>query len=215
MLNEPERMSGLRWFHCAVAAAVLLAGAAWTVIPFAGRAAPPAMALPQNAVDGHDHGSLPYGYVGPALPAPLELSSPEPTPAGTAPPARQYLAAMRVFAGPKNVQSLPSGRAPRRTLAMACPSGRGADLFREVRYKLRRGYTTLTAHIVTVGSDDPRASARIHVLGTDGILYSEDRPANRPASVRLDLARSEYLRIRLFCTSPASRVEFRDAVLAR
>jgi hypothetical protein len=210
VLTEPERMSALRWFQFAVAAAVLVAGAAWMFIPSADNAVPPVMALHDDAADSHDHGSLPYGYVGPALPPPLELSSPEPTPAGPAPP-RQYLAAMRTFAGPKNVQALPYGR----TLSMACPSGRGTDLFREVRYNLRRSYATLTAHIVNLGSDDPKSTVRLHVLGTDGTIYRADLPPKRPASVHLGLAKSEYLRIRLFCTSPASRVELRDAVLAR
>jgi hypothetical protein len=209
--GTPARMSVLRWIELFGAVAVMVAGAAWMFLPTAGPRVAATEAAANITSEGHDHGAFPRGYVGPALPPPLELSSPEPAPTGP-PPATQHLAAMRTYAGPKNVRGLPYGGKPNRTLAMACASGQGKDLYREVRYHLRKHYGVLTAQLVNVGSND---SIRIHVLGADGTIYKADLRPDKITPIKLDLVKSEYLRIRLFCTSPDSRAEFRDAVVAR
>lgn len=210
---DTEQSTVLRWVQFAAAAAVLVAGAVWLVVPASGEKTEVTTPTTNAALPdgGHDHGNLPRGYVGPPISPPIQVNSPEPSPTGPA-PARQYLAAMYTFAGANNIRAVPNGAKPSQTFTMACAADRGPDLFREVRYHLRGNYTVLTAQLRNRGSAD---WIRVHVLGADGTLYDQKVASDATANVRLDLGKSEYLRIRLFCASPESTAEFADALVIR
>jgi hypothetical protein len=210
--TRASRLSLLRWVEFVGATAVLVAAAVWLLLPAAGggTVSPPltmAAPLAVGSLDGgHGHGNLPKGYVGPALSPPLQVSSPEPTPTG-APPARQYLAAMRPFAGANNVEPVTG-----RTMAVPCATGEGRDLYREVRYHLRRTFSSLTAQLVHRGAG---ARTRVQILGVDGLLAEVWVEPGRAAPIAVTVTDSEYLRIRVYCASAASAVEFRDALATR
>jgi hypothetical protein len=178
-------------------------------------ASPAANASPASDPGGgaHDHGlDLPLGYVGPALPPPLELSSPEPEPEPTGPPpATRYVTELRPFAGAKNVRVARATKTEHH-LAMPCAVGKDRDLYREVRYRLRGAYGTITAELLNQG--DPKATSKVQLLGAEGMLYSA-RLAGAPVRMKVDLAKSEYLRIRVYCTSSKSSVIFKNALVAR
>jgi len=214
-----RRKSITRWVEVAGAAAVMVVGAGWLLLPSAGErvdstaASPAANVSPAPGPDDHSHGGkvFPKGYVGPTLSPPLELSSPEPTPTGPA-PASRYLAAMRPSAGASNVRSAPGAKAGN-TVTMPCAAGRDRDLYREARYRLRGDYGRLTARIVNQG--DPKASTRLQFLGGDGMIFNKPLAANIPVNVTLDLADSQYLRIRVYCTSSAASIVLAEARVMR
>lgn len=213
-----RRRRAIRWVELAAAAAVMAAGAAWMLLPPSTRTgtsatAPAATASPAPGAGDHLHGGrvLPRGYVGPTLSPPLQLSSPEPTPTG--PPAQsRYLAEMKPSAGASNVRSAPGPRAGN-TVTMPCAAGKDRDLYREARYLLGGHYRTLTAQILNRG--DANASTRVQFLGGDGMMFNKPLPANVPVDVKLDLADSRYLRIRVFCTSSTASVVLTGARVTR
>jgi hypothetical protein len=213
-------MSTRRRLEFAGAAAALALGAGWLLLPpsdspdkaDAAPAANMAYASPPSLPGDHDHASLPRGYRGKPLPPPLELSSPEPTPTAKG-PAVQYLATMRVFAGPKNVR--PAANARGESVEMPCATGRGSDLFREVRYHLRRDYGTFSTRVINRGDSAATSTVRVLILGGDGTLLDRTLAPGKGAEVNVSVKDSEYLRIRTFCGSPKSSAEFEDALLVR
>ena len=222
--RKAGRMSVRRWIQFVGGATVLVAGAVWMLLPTSGgdvdastaspvaNASAPLDVGPATGSSGHDHGNLPKGYVGPTLSPPLLLSSPGSDPTGP-PPERQFLAAMNPSAGANNVQPV-AGRTDT-TMSVPCAAGQGRDLYREVRYHLRRNFGGLSTQLVHRSGADLKARARVQLLGGDGMMFDQWLEAGATKPVKVDLKRSDYLRIRVYCTSPVSSVEFWNALATR